>query len=160
MGFLSFLFAHPNDFKTLEGDKNFKVVGRTDSMNMYLLNGAKPCTTHVKKNTTYNLSSIRRQVESTTTVFMFGIIPIATIEKYTDIDSGSRIVKQYVELTDEMSEVQDYISTLLLHSKEIIRNNRLYTQREDLEENTEVHVVPKIIETYDSYILGWKITVV
>lgn len=160
MGFLSFLFAHPNDFKTLEGDIAFKVVGRTDSMNMYILNSTKPCTTNVKKNTTYNVSSIRRQVESTTTFFIFGIIPIATIEKYTDIDNGSRIVKQYVELTDEMSEVQDHISTLVSSTKEIHRTNRLYTQREDLEENTEVYVVPKIIETYDSYILGWKIATV
>ena len=163
MGFFSWLFSHPNDYRTLEGDFAFKVVGRLDSMNMYILNSAKPCSTKMKKSKTYLLphTYTKKEIEGESTVSVFGI-PILTVQKVRQVvvDDSYRSVKQYVEMTDEMSDLQDVISTLVSSTKEIHRTNRLYTQRGNLEENMEVQVVPKIIETRDSYILGWKMATV
>jgi hypothetical protein len=151
-----FPFLKKNAINTLEKNKLFHVVKKSEVAFLYEMEDAPISTTKVKTKRLQKETSKRKEVIGQSEVTLLGFIPIATMAQVKEVEDTVETAKYYVEETPGMVDLLNQISNKL-NGKEILRPGRLSGNLTPEQEAGTFHVVPSITETKDSFVLGWTL---
>lgn len=141
---------------TLEKNKLFKVVKKTEVATIYEMEDAPVSTTRVKTKRLQKETSKRKEVIGQSEITLLGMIPIASIAQTKEVEDTVETAKYYVEESPAMQDILSQIANKL-KGKEVLRPGRLYGSLTSEQENGEFHVIPYIYEMKDSFVLGWML---
>ena len=149
-------FFKKSSINSLEKNKLFKVVKKTEIATIYEMEDAPVSVTKVKTKRLQKETSKRKEIIGQSEIILLGLIPIASIAQTKEVEDTVETAKFYVEESPAMQDILSQI-TNKLKGKEVLKPGRLYGSLTQEQEEHEFHVIPYIYETKDNFVLGWTL---